>query len=229
MTNVNGVAATAHPTDSKRMVQSAETPPSPTMRLELQDGGVFEGTSFGADCSRAGELVFQTGMVGYPEAITDPSYRGQILVITFPEVGNYGVPARDATDALVDGLSAHFEAAEIHVAGLVVASYSGEQYSHHLATSSLGAWLREQGVPAIYGVDTRALTKMIRHKGSMLGRLLLPQTATADWYDPNVRNLVADGKSTRVSLHDCRCVYIVMTFCIECNVRDVNVLENTSA
>lgn len=142
------------------------------MALELQDGYVCFGRSFGADKSIAGELVFQTGMVGYPESITDPSYRGQILVITFPLVGNYGVPAREEMDGLLRDLPAYFEAKEIHIAGLVVAAYAGEEYSHHLATSSLGAWLKEQGVPAITGVDTRALTKRIREEGSMLGRLL---------------------------------------------------------
>jgi carbamoyl-phosphate synthase/aspartate carbamoyltransferase len=145
---------------------------SHNMALELQDGYACFGTSFGADKSIAGELVFQTGMVGYPESITDPSYRGQILVITFPLVGNYGVPSRDEMDSLLKDVPAHFESSEIHIAGLVVATYAGEAYSHHLATSSLGAWLKEQGVPAITGVDTRALTKRIREEGSMLGRLL---------------------------------------------------------
>jgi carbamoyl-phosphate synthase/aspartate carbamoyltransferase len=145
---------------------------SQDLALELQDGHVCFGQSFGADKSIAGELVFQTGMVGYPESITDPSYRGQILVMTFPLVGNYGVPSREEMDSLLEGLPAYFEAKEIHIAGLVVASYSGEQYSHHLATSSLGTWLKEQGVPAITGVDTRALTKRIREEGSMLGRIL---------------------------------------------------------
>ena len=147
--------------------------------LELEDGTVCQGYSFGAPRSSAGELVFQTGMVGYPESITDPSYRGQILVMTFPLVGNYGVPSREARDRLLESLPAHFESSEIHVAGLVVASYSGENYSHYLATSSLGTWLKEQGVPAMYGVDTRALTKRIREDGSMLGRLLIAKGSDA--------------------------------------------------
>lgn len=145
--------------------------------MELQDGYVCFGQSFGADKSIAGELVFQTGMVGYPESITDPSYRGQILVVTFPLVGNYGVPSREERDSLLKDLPAYFEAAEIHIAGLVVACYAGDEYSHHLATSSLGKWLKEQGVPAITGVDTRALTKRIREEGSMLGRLLQRKTS----------------------------------------------------
>ncbi|TKX24295.1 pyrABCN-like protein [Elsinoe australis] len=145
--------------------------------LEVKDGNkvvrLCEGTSFGAKKSVAGELVFSTGMVGYEESITDPSYRGQILVMTYPLIGNYGVPDRDEKDPLLKDLPAHFEASHIHVAGLIVASYAGEDYSHHLATSSLGKWLKEQGIPAICGVDTRALTKKIREKGSMLGRLRL--------------------------------------------------------
>ena len=200
------------------------TPPlsedSKMMALELQEGAVFSGYSFGTPKSVSGELVFQTGLVGYPESITDPSYRGQILVITFPLVGNYGVPSRETMDELLHDIPAHFESSEIHIAGLVVASYAGENYSHHLATSSLGTWLQEQGVPAMYGVDTRALTKLIREEGSMLGRMLLqkPQKVNGvlsdsllsgahkdqsewarafeqhEWTNPNVRNLVADGK-----------------------------------
>ncbi|KAF1810502.1 carbamoyl-phosphate synth [Eremomyces bilateralis CBS 781.70] len=149
----------------------------PPMALELQDGYMCQGTSFGAEKSIAGELVFQTGMVGYPEALTDPSYRGQILVITFPLVGNYGVPSREDQDALLDSIPAYFESSEIHIAGLVVSSYAGEQFSHHLAHSSLGTWLKEHGVPAVTGVDTRALTKRIREEGSMLGRLLIAKSS----------------------------------------------------
>jgi carbamoyl-phosphate synthase/aspartate carbamoyltransferase len=190
--------------------------------LELQDGTIYQGYSFGAKKSVAGELVFQTGMVGYPESITDPSYRGQILVITFPLVGNYGVPSRETMDELLEDLPAHFEASQIHIAGLITASYSGEDFSHFLAASSLGTWLKEQGVPAIYGVDTRALTKRIREEGSMLGRMLLQKENSSnchvnglangtpdltsskdwrssfeiiDWVNPNTKNLVADGES----------------------------------
>ena len=190
--------------------------------LELEDGTVYQGYSFGAKKSVAGELVFQTGMVGYPESITDPSYRGQILVITFPLVGNYGVPSRETMDELLKDLPAYFEASQIHIAGLITASYSGEEFSHYLATSSLGTWLKEQGVPALYGVDTRALTKRIREEGSMLGRMLVQKDLlqnghsngltngisaivpskdwrssfeTIDWVNPNTQNLVADGES----------------------------------
>lgn len=189
--------------------------PRKRMRLDLQDGQSYEGYSFGADKSVAGELVFQTGMVGYPESLTDPSYRGQILVITFPLVGNYGVPSRDAVDKYLKNVPANFESFEIHVAGVVIATYADEEYSHHLATSSLGTWLKEQKVPALYGVDTRSLTKRIREEGSMLGKLRLESdtsngehksallsnghTSTLhyqeiEWSDPNRTNLVAEGK-----------------------------------
>jgi carbamoyl-phosphate synthase/aspartate carbamoyltransferase len=183
---------------------------SQNMALELQDGSICHGMSFGAHKSIAGELVFQTGMIGYPESLTDPSYRGQILVITFPLIGNYGVPDRNKADPLLKGLPAYFESRQIHVAGLVVASYCGEDYSHHLAVSSLGTWLQEQGIPAIHGVDTRMLTKKIREKGSMLGKLLVTNSPKfevngtngengvkseyerLDWSNPNEKNLVAE-------------------------------------
>ena len=105
---------------------------SRAMILESKDGATYQGFSFGAERSGAGELVFQTGMVGYPESITDPSYRGQILVITFPLVGNYGVPSREVMDTLLKDLPAHFEASQIHVAGLIVASYAGEECTRHV-------------------------------------------------------------------------------------------------
>ncbi|KAG6906784.1 hypothetical protein DXG01_012117 [Tephrocybe rancida] len=137
--------------------------------LELADGSAFRGFSFGAEGkSIAGECVFQTGMVGYTESLTDPSYEGQILVLTYPLIGNYGVPERPAS---FDTLPAQFESSRIHVAALVVGYYS-EDFSHFLANSSLGAWLKENGIPALFGVDTRALTKKIREKGSMLGKVL---------------------------------------------------------
>lgn len=203
--------------------------------LELEDGTIYQGYSFGAEKSVAGELVFQTGMVGYPESITDPSYRGQILVITFPLVGNYGVPSRETMDELLKTLPKYFESTEIHVAALVVATYAGEDYSHFLAESSLGQWLKEQGVPAMHGVDTRALTKRIREKGSMLGRMMLSKSEIADgvvemtpgdkdswrssfeqveWVDPNKKNLVSEGRvfNTRNALLKGSISDIVLSF-----------------
>jgi carbamoyl-phosphate synthase / aspartate carbamoyltransferase len=141
------------------------------------------------------------GMVGYPESITDPSYQGQILVLTFPLIGNYGVPPRDT---VLNGLPEYFESSRIHIAGLIVATYS-EEYSHYLATCALGDWLKEQGIPGIWGVDTRALTKRIRVKGSMLGKLRQQKSIDdvtwedLEWDDPNVKNLVSEGSLFLVS------------------------------
>jgi carbamoyl-phosphate synthase small subunit len=128
----------------------------------------LEAWSFGASTTVTGEVVFNTGMVGYPEALTDPSYRGQILVLTYPLIGNYGVPDQNIQDE--HGLPAYFESREIHIAGLVVSSYSWE-HSHWAAQQSLGKWLKDSNIPAVYGVDTRALTKLLREHGTLLGRL----------------------------------------------------------
>ncbi len=136
--------------------------------LSLADGTIIEGNSFGASTSVSGEVVFNTGMVGYPEALTDPSYRGQILVLTYPLVGNYGVPNENTKDNL--GLPLYYESSEIHITGLIVSEYSWE-HSHWAAQKSLGDWLSENGIPAVYGVDTRELTKQLREFGSILGRI----------------------------------------------------------
>ncbi|KAJ8658415.1 carbamoyl-phosphate synthase, large subunit [Lichtheimia ornata] len=148
-----------------------------TAALVLQDGTSFQGFSFGSEkASISGECVFQTGMVGYPESLTDPSYRGQILVLTFPLIGNYGAPSRTEMDELLNNIPKYYESNEIHVAGLIVGNYAPD-YSHYLASSSLSAWLKENNVPALYGIDTRALTKKIRMQGVLLGKILFPKTA----------------------------------------------------
>jgi hypothetical protein len=136
------------------------------VELVLEDGSIFSGRGFGAEAQTGGEVVFNTGMVGYPESLTDPSYHGQILVMTYPLIGNYGVPG----DEMEDGLSRFFESEGIHVRGLVITDLSRE-YSHWNAKRSLHEWLMEQGVPGVEGVDTRALTRKLRHHGTMLGRL----------------------------------------------------------
>ncbi len=151
-------------------------------KLVLQDGSVYEGVSFGAEKSKAGEVVFCTGMVGYPEALTDPSYRGQILVFTYPLMGNYGVPAGE-------GLEGAFESGQVQVAGVVVQDYCRD-FSHWQAVKSFGAWLQEQGVPAIAGIDTRSLTKKLREKGTMLGKLVIDQDL--ELFDPNAINIVKE-------------------------------------
>ncbi|KAM7117883.1 multifunctional protein CAD isoform 3-T3 [Ciconia maguari] len=185
--------------------------------LVLQDGSVLRGRPFGAaGAAAAGEVVFQTGMVGYPEALTDPSYKAQILVLTYPLVGNYGVP-RDETDPF--GLSRWFESSKIHVAALVVGECS-ETPSHWSASRSLDQWLKEQNIPGLEGVDTRALTKKIREKGTLLGKLVPDGTPeeSLSLEDPNKRHLVQEvslktphvfnpGGSLRITAVDCGLKY----------------------
>jgi carbamoyl-phosphate synthase (ammonia) len=134
----------------------------------LEDGLVVDGVSFGAETPVSGELVFNTGMVGYPEALTDPSYRGQILVLTYPLVGNYGVPNSKVLDEF--GLPKYFESDEIHITGLIVAEYNAD-HSHWNSNSSLGEWLQRHNIPALFGVDTRMLTKRIREGGVSLAKI----------------------------------------------------------
>ncbi len=158
-----------------------------TARLVLEDGTQFEGYSFGAESSVSGEVVFSTAMTGYPESLTDPSYSGQILVMTYPLVGNYGVPGDDVEN----GLLKYFESDKVHIAGLVITDYSFE-YSHWNAKRSLAEWLRQHGVPAIYGVDTRQITKIIRERGVMLGKIAVEGTEEPKGFrNPNTENLVA--------------------------------------
>lgn len=157
-----------------------------TARLVLKDGRVFEGYSFGAETSTSGEVVFNTGMVGYPESLTDPSYCGQILTITFPLIGNYGVPSDDLDEY---GLPKNFEGDRVWVKGLIVSDYSF-QPSHYSSVRHLGDWLKSQNVPGLFGVDTRALTKHIRETGSILGKIII-EDKDVSYYDPNKENLTA--------------------------------------
>jgi len=131
--------------------------------LELEDGARFAGTSFGHFGSTSGEVVFNTSMVGYVESLTDPSYRGQILVMTYPLIGNYGVPAAAERD--------RFESDRIQVAGFAVARAHNDT-SHAGAARSLPSWLAEEGIPGIEGIDTRNLTIRLREHGTMLGKIV---------------------------------------------------------
>lgn len=156
-------------------------------RLILEDGSEFKGTLFGRPVAVAGEVVFNTGMMGYPESMTDPSYAGQILVSTYPLVGNYGVPDTDAIDEY--GLPAHLESDRMQIAALAISTLAHDT-SHWTATKSLHQWMDESGVPGIHGVDTRALAKHIREKGAMLAKLV-PEGEDIAFEDPNITNLVA--------------------------------------
>jgi carbamoyl-phosphate synthase small subunit len=156
-------------------------------KLVLEDGTIFHGKSFGADKSVPGEVVFNTGMVGYPESLTDPSYKGQILVLTYPLIGNYGVPDKKKDK---DDLLLNFESEKIQAEGLIIADYSFD-YSHHSAVKSLAEWLKEEGKPAIFGIDTRHLTKKLREKGVMLGKIMIGDQ-DVELEDPNTRNLASE-------------------------------------
>lgn len=155
-------------------------------KLVLENGLEFQGFSFGYQEPAHGEVVFNTAMVGYPESLTDPSYSGQILCVTYPLIGNYGVP----TDEKENGLSKFYESDKIHVRALVISDYSFK-YSHWNAVKSLDEWLKEEKVPGIFGIDTRELTKVLREKGAMLGKIV-PEDCNAEFNvpDPNLDNQV---------------------------------------
>lgn len=151
-------------------------------RLVMKDGSTYEGISFGHPASVAGEVVFTTGMMGYPESITDPSYKGQILIFTFPLVGNYGAPEKTV-----------WESNNINAAGIVVSTYVADN-SHQNSIKTLGDWLKEEKTPGIQIKDTRLLTQKLREKGAMLGKIIIDRDI--EWYDPNIINIV-DEVSTK--------------------------------
>lgn len=186
-----------------------------TAKLILEDGSVFTGKAFGGTKSTAGEVVFNTGMVGYPECFTDPSYKGQILILTYPLIGNYGVPSLESTDGL---LGQDFESEGIQISGLIISEHS-VNFSHWKGRLSLDDWLRKYEVPALSGVDTRLLTQKLREQGSMLGKLIV-QGGDVEFADPNERNLVAEVSSgqpesygkgkKRLLLIDCGCKFNII-------------------
>ena len=196
------------------------------IQLVLEDGSTFAGKSFGFENSIAGEVVFNTAMTGYPESLTDPSYKGQILVLTYPIVGNYGVPRDDSENDLYK----FFESDRLHISALVISDYSDE-YSHWNAERSLGDWLKQHRVPGIFGVDTRKITKLLREKGSMLGKVVLDGKLPST-YDPNLENLVSrvsvsektiygTGKY-RILLIDCGVKYNIIRYLLQ---RDTTVIR----
>ena len=179
-------------------------------KLVLENGLEFQGFSFGYDQPACGEVVFSTAMVGYPESLTDPSYSGQILCVTYPIIGNYGVPA----DEFENGISKYFESDKIQVKALVISDYSFN-YSHWNAAKSLDTWLKEHQVPGIFGIDTRELTKVLRNNGSMMGKIVQEDSnAELACVNPNVVNQVDEvsckevikyneGRGKKVVLLDC--------------------------
>src|ERR1700749_2914203 len=152
------------------------TPSYDRATFTIRNGPIFHGTSFGARSNVSGEAVFTTSLVGYPESLTDPSYRGQILVFTQPLIGNYGVPSGVRDE---HGLLRYFESPNIQAAGIVVAD-EAERHSHWTAVESLAEWCAREGVPAISGVDTRAIVTYLREQGSSLARLTIGEEYDAD-------------------------------------------------
>jgi len=186
------------------------------VKLTLEDGTIYYGRSFGSLVPAAGEVVFNTAMTGYPESLTDPSYRGQILCLTYPLVGNYGAPNKNEENDLYS----FYESSSIHISGLIVSDYSFE-YSHWNATESLEEWLQKNNVPGIYGIDTRALTKRIREKGAMLGKIE-PEGSETDFYDPNKVNLVAEVSTQTKKIYGSGKYKILL---VDCGVK-YNIIRN---
>ena len=196
--------------------------------LILDDGSRFSGISFGYERPTAGEVVFNTAMSGYPESLTDPSYSGQIMVLTYPLIGNYGVPARSFSGKL----STFLESEKIHADGIIVSDYS-ENYSHWNATESLGEWLKQEKITGITGIDTRELTKLLREKGSMIGKIVFSDENEIDFIDPNKINQVARVSTTeiitygngkkRVVLVDCGVKHNIIRCLLKRNVTVIRV------
>ena len=179
--------------------------------LVLEDGTRFKGKSFGYEAPVAGEVVFNTAMMGYPESLTDPSYAGQMMTLTFPLVGNYGVPRFSIED---NGLPTFMESDRIYAAAIIVSDYS-EEYSHWNACDSLGDWLKREKVPGVTGIDTRQLTKVLREHGVMMGKLEFEGSEscediaayeTINWVDKvSCKDIIRynEGAGRKVVLVDC--------------------------
>ncbi len=184
-------------------------------KLILEDGKEFIGNSFGYETSVTGEVVFNTSMTGYPENLTDPSYKGQILVLTYPLIGNYGVPGDSSSNDLLD----FFESDQVQITSLIVSDYS-EENSHWNSTKSLGDWLKENKIPALTGIDTRMLTKHIRESGTMLGKIVFD--SDIEFVDPNKQNLTSQVsiKEKKIYGNGSRKILVV-----DCGVKN-NIIRN---
>ena len=180
--------------------------------LILEEGSRFEGESFGCEKPVMGEVVFNTAMTGYPESLTDPSYAGQLMVLSYPLVGNYGVPSFSMEE---NGLPTYMESGRIHAEALIVSDYS-ETFSHWNARESLGDWLKREQVPGLTGIDTRRLTKVLREHGVMMGKVVFdaqeesfckyPDYAQVNYVDQvSCKEIIRynEGAGKKVVLIDC--------------------------
>ena len=199
-------------------------PPKDRATFTIRNGPIFHGTSFGARSNISGEAVFTTSLVGYPESLTDPSYRGQILVFTQPLIGNYGVPSGVRDE---HGLLKYFESPNIQAVGVVVADVA-EKYSHWTAVESLSEWCAREGVPAVTGVDTRAIVTYLREQGSSLARITIgdeyDQDQDEDFVDPEQINLVRKV-STKAPFHVSAPSPTAHVAVIDCGVKE-NILRS---
>jgi carbamoyl-phosphate synthase small subunit len=184
-------------------------------KLMLDDGSSYTGIGFGHRCDNAGEVVFNTGMVGYTEALTDPSYRGQILCITYPLIGNYGVPSKKIQDPY--GLPKYFESDRVQIKGLLISRLSTVA-SHWACVKTLDQWLYEEGIPGIYGIDTRELTKKLRIRGVMMGAMSVSERHVTD--DSRLSEMMDieryEGRNfmAEVSVHEARQYGDIIDDCI---------------
>lgn len=202
--------------------------------LVLENGIKFHGKSFGYEAPVAGEVVFNTAMVGYPESLTDPSYAGQLMVLTYPLVGNYGVPSFSYDD---NNLPLFMESDKIYASAIIVTDYS-ERYSHWNAKESLADWLKREHVPGITGIDTRELTKVLREHGVMMGKILFDDepdnVPTATYEGVNFVDKVScrdiirykEGAGKKVVLVDCGVKANIIRCLINCGVEVIRVPWN---
>lgn len=202
--------------------------------LVLSDGTEFHGKSFGYDAPVAGEVVFNTAMMGYPESLTDPSYAGQMLTMTFPLVGNYGVPPFTIEE---NKIPSFMESNKIYVSALIVSDYS-EEYSHWNAVESLASWLKREHVPGITGIDTRELTKLLRENGVLMGKIIFDDESEnipeADYEGVNFVDMVStkqiikynEGAGKKVVLVDCGVKANILRELVERNVEIIRVPWN---
>jgi len=178
-------------------------------KLVLSDGSIFSGYSFGYPINISGEIVFNTGMVGYPETMTDPSYKGQILVFTYPLIGNYGVPADTLS---LEGMRINFESDSIQCSAIVVSELS-EEFEHYTSVKSLNDWMYENKIPGITGIDTRMLTKRLREAGTMPAKIIVDDKIDIDFEDPNSRDLAGEVSTKEIHVYEKGPKKIVLVDC----------------
>jgi len=187
--------------------------------LVLNDGTIVEGELAGSQTFAEGEVVFNTGMVGYPETFTDPSYRGQIVVLTYPLVGNYGVPKESKDN---NGVLKNFESDSVHIRGLIISELC-KKPSHHESNKTLDLWLKEKGIPILHGIDTRVLTQKLRETGPMLGQIVASKNDIKKRIDdPNQLDLVNEVTIKNPILHKKGPKKVIL---IDCGMK-LNILRN---